>query len=224
MPESLTPRLPTDFTGRAPLAKADARAEAGAGVGAEAGAGVGAGASLIVFSGLPGTGESTLADATGRELGIPVFAADWLLGSLTPFGGYHLDGLLDISVEMLTKLAHRQLRLGQSAILDHPAEDLAARFRWRTHAEAAGVKFRAVECTCSDPEVHRARLERRARGIPGADQESARRGDRGPRWRGDRASGVLDAWDHPAGKWRRAWPRARWTGCSPRRAPPTHGT
>jgi predicted kinase len=139
VPSFLTPRLPADFSGSSRLA------------------GQGTGTRLIVFSGLPGTGKSTLADATGRELRIPVFAADWLLGSLTPFGGYHLDRLLDISVEMLTALAFRQLLLGQSAILDHPAEDVAARTRWRTLARAAGAEFRVVVCTCSDLQVHRAR-------------------------------------------------------------------
>ena len=176
IPEILTPRLPMDFTDSPLLAGT--------------GAGAGAGASLIVFSGLPGTGKSTLADAAGRELGIPVFAADWLLGSLTPFGGYHLDGLLDISVEMLTTLAFRQLRLGQSAILDHPTEDQAARIRWRTLAKAAGATFRVIVCTCSDPAVHRARLERRERGIPGWHEGGnwanvQRRRAEFPPWAGD---------------------------------------
>jgi hypothetical protein len=58
-----------------------------------------------------------------------VFAVDWLLGSLTPFGGYHLDDLFGIGAELLTTLAFRQLELGQSAILDFPAEDLATRIR-----------------------------------------------------------------------------------------------
>jgi predicted kinase len=77
------------------------------------------------------------------------------------------DRLLNISVEMLTTLAFRQLGLGQSAILDHPAEDPAARTRWRTLARAAGAEFRVVVCTCSDQQAHRAALERRERGIPG---------------------------------------------------------
>ncbi len=149
LPTFLTPRLPADFTGSPLLA------------------GQGTGTRLIVFSGVPGTGKSTLADATGRQLRIPVFAADWLLGSLTPFGGYHLDRLLDIGTEMLTTLAFRQLRLGQSAILDHPAEDPAARSRWQTLAHAAGAEFRVVVCTCSDQQVHAARLSGRERGIPG---------------------------------------------------------
>jgi predicted kinase len=145
----LTPRLPADFAGYQELA------------------GRGAGARLIVFSGLPGTGKSTLAETAGRQLRVPVFAVDWLLGSLTPFGGYHLDDLLGIGAEMLTTLAFRQLELGQSAILDFPAEDLATRTRWQSLAHAAGAQFRVVVCTCSDRELHRTRLEHRERGIPG---------------------------------------------------------
>jgi predicted kinase len=149
IPSVLTPRLPADFTGYPELA------------------GRGVGGRLIVFSGVPGTGKSTLAEAAGRQLGVPVFAVDWLLGSLTPFGGYHLDDLLKIGAELLTTLAFRQLELGQSAILDFPAEDLATRTRWRTLARTAGAEFRVVVCACSERKLHRTRLERRQRGIPG---------------------------------------------------------
>ncbi len=149
IPSVLTPRLPADFTGYQELA------------------GRGAGAGLIVFSGLPGTGKSTLAEAAGRQLRVPVFSVDWLLGSLTPFGGYHLDEPFGIGEELLTTLAFRQLELGQSAILDFPAEDLATRTRWRTLAHTAGAVFRVIVCACSDRDLHRARLEHRKRGIPG---------------------------------------------------------
>jgi predicted kinase len=149
VPSVLTPRLPADFADHPELA------------------GRGTSARLIVFSGLPGAGKSTLAEAAGRALGVPVFAVDWLLGSLTPFGGYHLEGLFAMGGELLTTLAYRQLALGQSAILDFPAEDLATRTRWRSLADAAGAEFRVVVCVCSDRELHRARLEGRQRGIPG---------------------------------------------------------
>jgi hypothetical protein len=81
----------------------------------------GAGTRLIVFSGLPGTGKSTLAEATGRQLGIPVIRGGLAARVTDAIGGYRLDRLPDISVEMLTTLAFRQRELGQSAILDHPA-------------------------------------------------------------------------------------------------------
>ena len=147
VPDNVTPRLPADFS-RFPLKRTS-------------------GARLIVFSGVPGVGKSTLADVVGSRLGIPVFATDWLLGALTPFGGRHLDDLLDIGAELLTTLAVRQLALGQSAILDHPSENIADRERWRSLARSADAEFIAVHCVCSDPVVHRARLEGRTRGIPG---------------------------------------------------------
>jgi predicted kinase len=148
VPAGLTPRLPMDF------AEYEATAPTGGG-------------RLIVVSGVPGSGKSTFADTLGRRLGVPVFAVDWLLGALTPFGGRHLDGLLDIGAELLTTLALRQLSLGQSAILDHPAEDEATRVRWHGLAEWAGARFIAVRCVCADPAVHQARVEGRTRGIAG---------------------------------------------------------
>jgi predicted kinase len=147
VPEHMTPRLPADFSNY-PLPRAS-------------------GARLIVFSGLPGVGKSTLADAVGSRLGIPVFATDWLLGALTPFGGHHLNDLLGIAGELLTTLALRQFALGQSAIIDHPSEHVADRERWRTLAHRVDAEFIPALCECSDPIVHRARLEWRTRGIPG---------------------------------------------------------
>jgi hypothetical protein len=148
VPDFVAPRLPADFAHYPALPQNP-------------------GARLIVFSGLPGVGKSTLADEVGARLGIAVFAVDWVLGALTPFGGRHLDDLMEIGAELLTTLALRQLALGQSAILDHPAEDVADRERWRSLARRAGAEFVPVLCECPDPAVHRARLEGRTRGIPG---------------------------------------------------------
>ncbi|HEV2886279.1 MAG TPA: AAA family ATPase [Jatrophihabitans sp.] len=150
IPDGLTPRLPTDFTGRPINAQWPGR--------------------LIVFAGVPGAGKSTLADAVGHRLGVPVFAIDWLLGALTPFGGGHLDQPLDVGYEQLTTLALRQLSAGQSAILDAPVEDERVRHRWSTLAAAAGTSLVAFVTVCGDPAVHRRRLATRDRGIPGWHQ------------------------------------------------------
>lgn len=142
---------------------------------------------LIVFAGVPGSGKSTLADAVGRELHIPVFAADWLLGALTPFGGYHHEDPLGMATEQLTTLALRQLSLGQSAILDAPVEDQRTRDRWCSLAARAGADFRAIVCVCPDQTEHRRRVETRTRGIPGWHDAGnwdnvCRRLDSFPRW------------------------------------------
>jgi len=125
---------------------------------------------LIVFSGLPGTGKSSLAEAVGRDWGIPVFAKDWLEGTLVRselkpaneakslgFAGY----------ELLTILAERQLRLGQSVILDSVAASRTIRSTWRQLSDQYGAQYCVIECICSDEALHRSRLQGRERNIPG---------------------------------------------------------
>ena len=120
---------------------------------------------FIVISGLPGTGKSSVAEAVGRALRVPVFGKDWLEATLrrsdlqgeTGYAGY----------ELLTTLAERQLQLGQSVILDSVATFERIRAQWRRVAEAYGAEWRVVECVCSDFDLQRQRVESRRRGIPG---------------------------------------------------------
>jgi predicted kinase len=125
---------------------------------------------LILFSGLPGTGKSTLAEAVARDLGIPVFAKDWLEATLIRselkpinerkslgFAGY----------ELLTILAKRQLMLGQSVILDSVAASQTIRSTWRQLSDQYGADWHVIECICSDESLHRLRLQDRKRNIPG---------------------------------------------------------
>jgi predicted kinase len=39
---------------------------------------------VIIFTGLPGTGKSTLAERVARAVRAPAFAGDWLMGGLNP--------------------------------------------------------------------------------------------------------------------------------------------
>ena len=125
---------------------------------------------LIVFSGLPGTGKSTLAETVAKDLGIPVFAKDWLEATLVRSGlrASSEDKPLGFAgYELLTILAERQLMLRQSAILDSVAASQIIRRSWRQLAERYGADYRVVECICSDESLHRARLKGRQRNIPG---------------------------------------------------------
>jgi len=125
---------------------------------------------LIVFSGLPGTGKSALAEAFGCELGIPVFAKDWLEAVLLRSNVVPAETekqLGSVGYDLLTVLAERQLRLEQSVILDSVASTVAIRKIWRDLAQRYKADWRVIECICSDSAVHRERLEKRQRGIPG---------------------------------------------------------
>jgi predicted kinase len=122
-------------------------------------------ATLILFSGMPGSGKTTLARLVARRLGIPAFAKDRVqrvlrdhnLAEASTGDGYYI--ILD--------QADEQLSLGVSVILDATfpldhfrtvASEIAARHR---------ARFCALYCTCSDDRVWADRMKQRVQYVPG---------------------------------------------------------
>jgi predicted kinase len=128
----------------------------------------------IVFTGLPGTGKSSIAEAVSRQLSIPIFAKDWLEATLLRCGweqvGVGVKPIGYVGYALLTTLAERQLRLTQSVILDSVASTNEIRNEWRDLAQHYDAQRLVVECICSDKDLHRARLAVRQRNISGWEE------------------------------------------------------
>jgi predicted kinase len=128
---------------------------------------------LVLVTGLPGTGKSTMAEVAARALGAPVLGHDWAMSGLRPFR--ELERTLDdmgfagrraVGWSILWSLARQQLRLGSSVVLDGVArQPEIARAREVAGDERAGSLV--VLTACEDAGVHRSRVDGRQRGIPG---------------------------------------------------------
>lgn len=112
---------------------------------------------LVIFSGLPGTGKTTLSQRVARELQVPYLAIDDVVGEIP---AEPTVAFWDSKIEILLGLAERQLELGLSVIVDsifmntdpHHAQSMA-----RTYQAA----FRPVHTFVSDEQLWRERVMKR---------------------------------------------------------------
>lgn len=119
---------------------------------------------LILFSGLPGCGKTTLARRLATSLRIPLFSKDRLQSallsqSLAPRSS--ADGYF-----LMFDMAREQLPLGISIIFDAVFPRREFRAVAREIAETNDADFRPIFCYCSDEHRWRKRMMERTRYVP----------------------------------------------------------
>jgi len=114
---------------------------------------------LVIFSGLPGVGKSTLAQAICRETGAVYIQIDTIQKILGELGSAaDLSGVY----QFVYRLAEDNLELGHNVVVDCCNPVQATRDEWTRLAEEKGAKLQNVEVVCSDADVHRSRVEGQA--------------------------------------------------------------
>ena len=125
-----------------------------------------------LVTGLPGSGKSTIADIVATFLGAPLIAHDWAMSGLRPFP--EVQAALDameppghgvVGWSLLRAMARSHLRRGSSVVLDGVARTPEVE-TLRLLASEERTRFLVIMTECSEPELHRSRVEGRERDIP----------------------------------------------------------
>jgi predicted kinase len=112
---------------------------------------------LVIFSGLPGAGKSTLADRLARELRWPLLRIDDVAGKVPPDADYQF---WDEKVLVLLTIAEEQLKLGLSVITDSVFMG-ADRLHAQEIAQKHNAIFRPVYCFVSNEAIWEKRVTER---------------------------------------------------------------
>ncbi len=120
---------------------------------------------LIIFSGLPGTGKSTLAQLIVEKLQISLLGIDDVVSAIPPHMAKHADPYWDDMISVLLNLVESQLRVGLSVMVDSVfmGED---RNQAREIAHRTKAAFRPIYTYVSDERVWEERVTRRVEMAP----------------------------------------------------------
>ncbi len=118
---------------------------------------------LIVLSGLPGTGKTTIARELARELAAVYLRIDSIEQAMRG-AGRPVEGE---GYSVAYAVAEDNLRLDRIVIADCVNPWLLTRSEWRAVAEQVCVPSLDVEIVCSDAQEHKRRVETRAADITG---------------------------------------------------------
>lgn len=119
---------------------------------------------LYVFSGLPGTGKSTLAMRLAKRLAAAYLRIDTVEQALLDLCSFNPEGE---GYRLSYRVAADNLRLGVSVVADSCNTLALTRREWQAVAAANGADCSDIEICCSDETEHRRRVETRDGGSQG---------------------------------------------------------
>jgi len=113
---------------------------------------------LVIFSGLPGTGKSTLADRLARQLRWPLLCIDDVIGEIPENAGIPF---WDSRVDILLDVVNTQLEVGLSVIVESVFMNMD-RHHTRDLARKHQARFLPIYVFVSDENIWKERVRTRS--------------------------------------------------------------
>lgn len=119
---------------------------------------------LLIFSGLPGAGKTTIAKGVAHYLNAPYFRLDTIEHGLREICGISVQGE---GYRLTYRIVADNLNIGNDVVVDccNPWE--LTRKEWENVAIANHCGYVNIEIVCSDKNEHQARVEGRENDING---------------------------------------------------------
>jgi len=125
---------------------------------------------LIVMSGLPGSGKSTIAEGIAQQLRITLLSVDPIESAVVKSGIAKSFETGLAAYLVAEALAAEQLKLGNSVIVDAVNAEEEGKNIWRALAKRLDLAPIIIEVTLSDSELHRKRVESHTRNLHGMSE------------------------------------------------------